>query len=68
MFDFIEQGINNVLDITDNLLSEGELPSKKQLSQLISDGLTVAAISSAIGVSEDILENLLKEVDKHPIT
>lgn len=57
---FIEDAIENVLDCADDIL-DGEMPSKRNVAKLISDGLTVAAVASAYGVAEDVIEKILED-------
>ena len=60
MFGFFTDAVENVLDITGDLL-EGEAPSKRQLAKLVDAGLTVYAISEATGIAVDVLEKILDD-------
>ena len=60
MFDFIADAVENVLDITDNLL-EGEAPTKRQVAKLASDGLSIAAIASVTGLASDVIERMIND-------
>jgi hypothetical protein len=42
-------------------LLDGELPSKRQIARLVSDGVSVAAIASAAGVAQDVIEKILED-------
>lgn len=59
IFDGILDAVDNVLDIGSNLIY-GELPSKSQVIQLISDGVTIAAIASQVGCSEEDIQNIIE--------
>ena len=58
-FKIIEDSIENALDIADSLLSL-EAPKKKQVAKLISDGLSVYAISEITGLATDIIEKVME--------
>lgn len=60
MFDFIENAVSNVFDIGESLIY-GELPSKRQLSQFVSDGVSLYSISEATGIAVDVLEDLMED-------
>ena len=47
----------NVLDDTVSL----ELPEKRDVAKLIDAGLTVAAVASALGVAEDVVQQVLDQ-------
>lgn len=59
MFNFITDAIENTLDVADSLLS-GEDVTKKQIAKLISDGLSVYAISSATGLAVDVIQKYIE--------
>ena len=42
----------------------GELPTRRQVAQMISDGMTVAAIASATGFATDVIEKILDAPQK----
>lgn len=58
IFDAITGVVENGLDILSGL-AEGELPTKRQLAKLISDGVSIYAISEATGIAVDILESIV---------
>lgn len=60
MFDFITDPIENSLDITVSF-SSGEDISKRQVAQLLSDGLSIVDISEATGVAVNVLEGLMDD-------
>lgn len=60
MFNFITDAIENTLDVADSLLS-GEDVTKKQIAKLISDGLSVYAISSATGLAVDVIQKYIED-------
>jgi hypothetical protein len=60
LFDAAESIVSNVLDTAESLV-HGEMPSKRQVSKLISDGVSIYAISSATGIAVEILEGLSDE-------
>lgn len=60
MFDFLENSIKNCLDILD-CLTYGEVPTKRQMAKLISDGVSIYAISEATGFAVEVLEKLIED-------
>ena len=60
MFDFLTNPIENALGILQGL-TYGELPSKRQVAQLVSDGVTIYAISAATGIATDVIESLIED-------
>ena len=60
MFDFIVDSFENGLNILDGLVM-GELPSKRQLSKLLADGVSIAAIAEATGFAAEVIEQLIDE-------
>jgi hypothetical protein len=60
MFNFITDAIENTLDVADSLIS-GEDVTKKQIAKLISDGLSVYAISSATGLAVDVIQKYIED-------
>lgn len=64
VFDFIEKtivgAVENTLDVAEGLL-DGELPSKRQIGKLISDGMTVAMLAEAYGVAESVIEDMIND-------
>jgi len=60
MLDFLTDSIENGLDVLGGLVM-GETPTKRQVAQLISDGVTVAAIAEATGVAVETIEGLIGE-------
>lgn len=60
MFNFITDAIENALDVGDSLLS-GEDVTKRQIAKLLSDGLSVYAISEATGLAVDAVKKYIKD-------
>lgn len=60
MFDFLVDSIDNALSIVGDL-AEGELPSRRQVSKLIADGVSIYAISEATGFAADVIEGLIED-------
>jgi len=60
MFDFVTGSIENGLDILGDLAS-GELPTKRMVAKLLSDGLSIYAISEATGVAVDLIEKIIED-------
>lgn len=60
MFDFLERSISNALNIGGSLIS-GEDITREQLTQLISDGLSLYTISTLTGLGVDVLKDMLDE-------
>lgn len=62
IFGFLTDSIENALDVADKTLDPFHSgPSKRQVAQLIDDGLTIGAIASGFGVAEDVIEGLLND-------
>jgi hypothetical protein len=61
MFGLLTSAIENTLDITVNLLTEGELPTKRQVDKLIDDGVSIYAISEATGFAVDVIESIIED-------
>lgn len=62
MLDAFTDAVENALTISVNLV-EGELPSKRELAQLVSDGITLAAVAEVTGVSLAVLEGIAESED-----
>ena len=60
IFDPLTKAIDNTLGIFDGLL-EGDLPTKNQLSKLVSDGVSIYTLSEVTGYSVEVLESILRE-------
>lgn len=63
VFRFLTDTIEKTLDAAANsvdTLTDGELPDTKDLATLLDTGLTVAAIASAYGVSEEVIKGLVE--------
>lgn len=59
MFGSLINSIGNALDIASGLLLEGELPTKRQVAQLLEDGIEIAAIAAACDVGVDIIHQII---------
>ena len=60
MFDIITDAIENVLDVIDGITS-GELPTKRQVAQLVADGVSIYDISEASGFAVETIQELLED-------
>ena len=60
MFSFLTDAIDNTLTVVGGVLT-GDLPTQRQVAQMISDGMTVAAVASATGLAVDVIERLLTD-------
>ena len=60
MFNFLTDAIENTLTVVGGVLI-GDLPTRRQVAQMISDGMTVAAVASATGLAVDVIERLLTD-------
>jgi len=58
MFKFLEDAIENTIDVVGGVLS-GEDVSRQQVAKLVSDGLSIAAICTATGLAVDVVEGLV---------
>lgn len=63
LFDSLTNAVENGLGVLGGLV-EGELPSKRQLATLISDGISIYAISEATGYSVEVLEKNIRRIVK----
>ena len=65
MFDLltkpIEAALNVAGDTFNMLIGEGDGPSRENVAELISAGLTVAAIAHGFGVAEDVIYSLIEK-------
>ena len=60
MFKVLTDAVENILDIVTSPLY-GDLPTQRQVAQLVADGLTIYAISEATGIAVGILGEILGE-------
>ena len=60
MFGFLTDAIDNAIDVGLGTMT-GDMPTQRQVSKLISDGASVAAIAYGLGVSVDVVEGLLED-------
>ena len=60
MFKLLTDAIDNTLTVAGGVLT-GDLPTQRQVAQLISDGMTVASIAGATGLAVDVIESILDE-------
>jgi DNA-binding NarL/FixJ family response regulator len=60
MFKMLTDAIDNTLSVVGGVLT-GELPTQRQVAQMISDGMTVAAIASATGLATDVIAKILEQ-------
>ena len=60
MFGILEDVVENTLDVFDGLV-DGELPTKRQVSKLVADGVEIAAIAAATGYSVEVIASLLDD-------
>ena len=60
MFNFLTDAIDNTLTVVGGVFT-GDLPTQRQVSQMIADGMTVAAVASATGLAVDVIERLLTD-------
>jgi len=63
MFKMLTDAIDNTLAVVGGVFT-GELPTRRQVAQMISDGMTVAAIASATGFATDVIEKILDAPQK----
>ena len=60
MFKMLTDAIENTIDVVTAPLY-GEIPTKRQIAQLLSDGITIYTISSMTGVTVEILEDIMDD-------
>lgn len=59
MFGMLINPIVNLFSIGESIV-EGDGPTKRQVAQLVDDGVTIAAIATGFGVGIDVIQNLLE--------
>lgn len=60
MFKLLIDAIDNTLSVVGGVFT-GELPTQRQVAQMIADGMTVAAVASATGLAVDVIEKILED-------
>lgn len=60
MFGFITDSIENAIDVADALFS-GEDLNKRKVAKLISDGVSIAMIATALGTTVEVIERMLDD-------
>lgn len=58
MFKMLTDAIDNTLSVVGGVLT-GELPTQRQVAQMISDGMTIAAIAAATGLAVEVIEKIV---------
>ena len=58
MFKRLTDAIDNTLSVVGGVLT-GELPTQRQVAQMISDGMTIAAIAAATGLAVEVIEKIV---------
>ena len=58
MFNFVTDAIDNALSVVGGVM-KGDLPTQRQVAQMIADGLSVAAIATATGVAVEVIEKII---------
>lgn len=59
MFDSLVKMVDNALSVVTGPLF-GQIPTQRQVSQLIADGISVVVIASMFGVAEDVISDLIR--------
>lgn len=62
MFKMLTDAIDNTLTVVGGVFA-GDLPTQRQVAQMISDGMTIAAVASATGLAVEVVEKLLEDGD-----
>lgn len=62
MFKMLTDAIDNTLTVVCGVLT-GDLPTQRQVAQMISDGMTIAAVASATGLAVDVIEQMIADDD-----
>ena len=57
MFDKLTNMIDNAITVGGSIMT-GELPTQRQVAQLIADGVSVAIIATMFGVGIEVIEDL----------
>ena len=60
MLDWMESVVENTSDVLFSI-ADGRAPTKKQISQLIADGVTIATIASVLGFTEDAIRKIMDD-------
>jgi hypothetical protein len=63
MFDLFEKPFKTLFDVADDVVS-GEAPSKKDVAYLLSTGITVATAAALLGVTEEMITEVLRDTDE----
>lgn len=58
MFKMLTDAIDNTLSVVGGVLT-GELPTQREVAQMISDGMTIAAIAAATGLAVEVIEKIV---------
>ena len=58
MFSDLARMVDNALTVGVGILT-GELPTQKQVAQLIADGLSITAIAVIFNVGEDVIHGIV---------
>lgn len=60
MFNFLTDAIENTLNVAGSVLS-GEDVSTRQVARMLSDGMTIAAIATTLGVGIDVIQDMIDD-------
>lgn len=60
MFNIFTDSVENALDVMGGLI-EGEIPTSRQVAELVDAGVSLYSISEATGVAVDVLEKILED-------
>lgn len=59
MFNLLTDSVENAIDVADMMIG-GEI-DKYKIAKLVSDGVEIAVIAYALGVTEDVVLKILEE-------
>ena len=60
MFGFISDVVESAVDVVSDAV-DGEVPSKRNVSNLIAAGISVYAAAEMFGVAESVIESLIDD-------
>jgi len=59
MLTFLTDAIDNALSVVGGVCT-GELPAQRQVAQMLSDGVSIAAIAAGAGVAIEVIEKIVE--------
>ena len=63
MFNNVSKSIENMFDVINDIV-DGRDIDKKKLAKLIADGIEISTIAGIMGISEDIIREIVDKIEK----